>query len=243
MRRPGEIGRRQGFGAGGDDPSQGRGRRRRAPREPRPFQRGFGFSREVEGGVHVIDDDLGLLNEVDWYQGEGGSGGSLISRGAWAGRNSGSTTSANRTLSAGDAQNHTHFPSLSAATAAAAAPTPPPLEGLRSNVPSRRRPLPPPLVKRTVRCACGRRKTHCVVEEGQDAPELDCDALCNLQGRRAQLADAFGVDNPDRHVSTFDRKPAEWSGELLAAAKRHRAWVEGVERELAIFLADTTLKR
>lgn len=61
-----------------------------------------------------------------------------------------------------------------------------------------------------------RRQSHYVVEEGQAVPELPCDAVCELEGRRHQLAGAFGVDNPDRHISYFER---------------HR-WARGVEGSL-----------
>jgi hypothetical protein len=105
---------------------------------------------------------------------------------------------------------------------------------------ARRRPVP--LVKRTVRCPCGRRVSHAVVEEGQDAPALACDGVCQLEGRRALLAGAFGVD-PSRRTGASQRRNAVWSGALLDAARRQPVWVQAVEAELADFVADVAAKR
>jgi hypothetical protein len=35
---------------------------------------------------------------------------------------------------------------------------------------------PPPLVKKTAKCPCGRRVSHFAMEEGQEVPSLECDA-------------------------------------------------------------------
>jgi hypothetical protein len=61
------------------------------------------------------------------------------------------------------------------------------------------------LRKVTSRCPCGRRTLHLALREGQDPPRLECDRECEALARRAALADAFGVANPDTHVSYFDR--------------------------------------
>jgi hypothetical protein len=82
-----------------------------------------------------------------------------------------------------------------------------------------------------------------VVEEGQGADPLACDAVCEFEGRRARLAAAFGVD-PAAHVPVAQRaRQAEWSGALLSAARRAPAWVAGLERQLAAFCADRALRR
>lgn len=62
-----------------------------------------------------------------------------------------------------------------------------------------------PLVKVTVKCPCGRKSSHQVVQEGQQAAALRCDAACLQAGRQQQLAAAFRVEDPAHHVSSFDR--------------------------------------
>lgn len=89
-----------------------------------------------------------------------------------------------------------------------------------------------------------RRASHFVVEEGQEVPTLACDAVCELEGRRSQLAGAFGVEHPEHHVSYFDRhRVPVFSGQLLAAAQKHPKAVEGLEKAFAAFLADGSAKR
>ena len=87
--------------------------------------------------------------------------------------------------------------------------------------------------------------THHVLEEGRHPAPLACDAVCELEGRKAQLADAFGADPAaGAGSSSFDRKREPcYSGALLAAAKGQPKFVEGLERALASFLADKTAKR
>lgn len=178
-------------------------------------QRGrVGFAREMEGGIRVIDDDLGLAPD------------------AFA--NVRGRAVATRMEGTRDA----YFPSLSASTVETSVRTVGP-----STTSQQSRQRPPPLVKHTVRCPCGRRVTYPVVEEGQPVPGLECDAVCHLEGRRRTLADAFGVTDPEKHVSSFDRRPVVWSGALLEAAKRDPAWVESIERELGMFVADGSIKR
>lgn len=42
------------------------------------------------------------------------------------------------------------------------------------------------------------------MQEGEEVPPLECDAVCRLEGRKAQLADAFGVADPGHHLSYWD---------------------------------------
>ncbi len=60
-------------------------------------------------------------------------------------------------------------------------------------------------MKVTVKCPCGRKSSHQVVQEGQRAAALRCDAACVQAGRQQQLAGAFGVEDPAHHISSFDR--------------------------------------
>ena len=60
-------------------------------------------------------------------------------------------------------------------------------------------------MKVTVKCPCGRKSSHQVVQEGQRAAALRCDAACVQEGRQQQLAGAFGVEDPAHHISSFDR--------------------------------------
>ena len=58
----------------------------------------------------------------------------------------------------------------------------------------------PALVRRTVRCPCGRRSSNVVLAEGQEPEPLPCTSECQRQQRRARLADAFGIGQPDNYV-------------------------------------------
>ena len=58
----------------------------------------------------------------------------------------------------------------------------------------------PALVRRTVRCPCGRRSSTVVLAEGQEPLPLPCTAECERHKRRARLADAFGVPDPEHYV-------------------------------------------
>ena len=67
--------------------------------------------------------------------------------------------------------------------------------------------------------------------------------VCSAGGAGARgLADAFGVD-PAHHAGAFQRRNAVWSGALLDAARRHPAWVQAMEAELADFVGDAAAKR
>jgi hypothetical protein len=133
------------------------------------------------------------------------------------------------------------FPSLAAAAAEALADSATANDGGAGGGGGSRR--PPPLVKHTVRCPCGRRVTYPVIEEGQPVPTVPCDAVCRLEGRKKTLADAFGVDDPDRHISSFEKRAAVWSGMLLDAAKRSPSFVETIEKDLKNFIANKDVKR
>jgi hypothetical protein len=60
-------------------------------------------------------------------------------------------------------------------------------------------------VRVTVRCPCGQRSSHQVVEEGAPAPPIACNAACKREQRKARLADAFGVDDADAYIAVHDR--------------------------------------
>lgn len=176
-----------------------------------------GFAHESDGGMAVIDDDLGMLWDTERAE--------------------------SRSSDRETAEQREAFPALApAASANRQAPArTTTMTGSQSG--SERGRGPPPLVKHTVRCPCGRRVTYPVVEEGQSPPPIQCDAVCQLESRRHALADAFGISDPDHHVSVFDRKPVEWSGALLHLAKQDMAWVEGIEKELRDFIVDGRVKR
>ena len=177
------------------------------------------FELETEEGMAVIDDDLGLTSQfIERETNEVAMG----TRVGYSQAVSGSNASED------------HFPSLAAVAMA----------GSRSSQDeiSQKAKLPP-LVKQTVHCPCGRRVSHQVLEEGKEPRKLHCDAVCDIEKRRASLATAFGIENPDRHISIFDRRQAEWSGALLAAAKQNPKFIKNIERELELFVVDKTAKR
>eukprot|EP00887_Chlorella_sp_A99_P007429 scaffold2.g7429.t1 len=155
------------------------------------------FDREIEGGLAVIDDQAfpaaaaGRGAGADWQPLAGGS---------WAGR-------APPRAAAGGGE---EFPSLATAAAVAAAAAGGAVAGGggggEAGGGGRRQ--PPPLLKMVSRCPCGRRTARYALEEGQQPPPLECDGVCQLEGRRAQLADAFGVEHPESHVPSFGRRRA-----------------------------------
>ena len=194
------------------------------------------FLLETEGGTNVIDDDVGLLRE-GMLSGEGGAVSRLsTSRGA-AGQSSrrnfvDAVSSHDRQLFR-DLREEESFPSLAAVAMASRG----------DEAEEDRKSKLPPLVKHTIRCPCGRRVSHPVIEEGRRVPDLPCDSMCELEKRRRSLASAFGIDDPDRHVSVFNRKAASWTGALLAAGKRNPSFVRSVEKELESFVANPSSKR
>ena len=75
-------------------------------------------------------------------------------------------------------------------------------------------------MKVTVKCPCGRKSSHQVVQEGQRAAALRCDAACAQAGRQQQLAGAFGVEDPVHHISSFDRNRSASIPSLAAVPYR-----------------------
>ena len=146
------------------------------------------------------------------------------------------------------------FPALGSSSAFASAPS--------SSAASQ----PPPLVRVTSRCPCGRRASHQAVPLGTAAPALACDAACAEARRAAALADAFGVDRRS-HVPVFERagssfaggsaatagaspssaacpfRPGSFEPELLHWAWHHRAACAAVERALAEFVSSRARRR
>ncbi|PRW45017.1 Glucose-induced degradation 4 [Chlorella sorokiniana] len=185
------------------------------------------YAHEMDGGLRIIDD-ADFPSAAAAYAGSGGSGpggpGGSLAAGGWAGRQ----RAAPRGQRGGD-----DFPSLAAAGGA---------EGGGGGREAALR--PPPLVKKSAKCPCGRRVSHYAVQEGEEVPALECDAVCRLEGRKAQLADAFGVGDPTHHLSYWDtHRNATYSGVLLAAAAAQPKFIEGLERQLAAFVADKDSKR
>jgi hypothetical protein len=100
----------------------------------------------------------------------------------------------------------------------------------------------------SIKCPCGRRTSHFVVEEGQQPPQLACDAICQVERRKSALADAFGIPELDRNsgLSSFDRnrrRVASYNGALLYAAKTHPKLIEGFEKDLHDFVTDPSQPR
>ncbi|KAL0033761.1 hypothetical protein WJX77_004297 [Trebouxia sp. C0004] len=135
------------------------------------------------------------------------------------------------------ARQGTAFPDLAAAAATSGSEPALPMQ-------PRQRREARPLVKVTVKCPCGRKTSHQVVQEGQRAAALCCDAACVQAGRQQQLAGAFGVEDPAHHVSSFDRnRTPTYSSLLLTHAWSNKEWVQGIERQLASFLSAKGSKR
>ncbi|KAK9815654.1 hypothetical protein WJX72_007454 [[Myrmecia] bisecta] len=102
----------------------------------------------------------------------------------------------------------------------------------------------PALVRLTVKCPCGRRSSHSVVEQGQTPAPLQCDTDCERQKRQQQIAGAFGIADPAHHVPVFDRnRTPHYSQELLLYAWNNPYWIDGVEHALAAFANDKAKKR
>lgn len=123
------------------------------------------------------------------------------------------------------------FPALSEVAAAAG---PSPRGGIANSTNGSAAPAPSAaaeLVKATAVCGCGRRQMHLVVRQGSPVPALPCDRECEAAARRSRLADAFGVEAPERHVPVFDRHRAvSYSPALLqvrAGARTRAAGTRG----------------
>lgn len=181
------------------------------------------YEREADGGLLIIDD-------ADFPAAGAAHGGRAGGAAGW-----GVVQPTQRPGGGGE-----DFPTLSTAAAVATASDGAPAGGGSSSGGSKK----PPLVKKTAKCPCGRRVSHYAVAEGQEVPALECDAVCRLEGRRQQLADAFGVPDLEHHATFFEtHRNATYSGLLLAAAQQHPKFIEGLERQLAAFIADKSSKR
>jgi hypothetical protein len=74
--------------------------------------------------------------------------------------------------------------------------------------------------KAVARCGCGRRELHLLLRAGEAVPKLPCDRACEQHARRGQLADAFGVQDPERHAPYFERHRAvTYTAPLIRLAK------------------------
>ncbi|GIL90585.1 hypothetical protein Vretifemale_18218 [Volvox reticuliferus] len=225
--------------------------------------------RDTEGGLIVIDDDLGMGSgqgrvAMGGMPGAGSSTASAVQErrpvvpadtagshslgpnfrlaGAWAGRQPGSGTF------------REDFPELSTAASStgAALRTAWGPGGSITEEPGRA-PISPQqhrttaasllsLRKVTVHCPCGNRVEHLAL---RSVEELACDRDCATKQRRAQLADAFGVNIVEGHVPYFDRHrtPHFTAAQILAAQAAGIDWVASIERELAGFVADPSVRR
>ncbi len=104
------------------------------------------------------------------------------------------------------------FPSLQAAADPAVAKQQPPPRAAAAG--------PPQMVKVVAKCGCGRRELHLLLRAGEAAPAVPCDRACEAASRKAQLASAFGVANPEHHASYFERhRTVSYSVGLILLAK------------------------
>lgn len=103
--------------------------------------------------------------------------------------------------------------------------------------------VPPPLVRQTVRCPCGRRSSHLVLQKGQQPQPLQCDRTCDMTARRNRLADAFGVADPDNYTSAQDRPKVTYSPALLVAAQDSPNYVADLERHLNVFMLEPAARQ
>jgi len=202
-------------------------RRAGGPQEADPPGERDGFV-HGEGDLTVLDDDLPPPPAASRAESAGRpapaeGAGPLLPRGVWGTRSS----------SAAHLSEVNEFPSLSDAIAASQRP------GSQAAPPR-----PPPLVRRTLKCACGRRVRHFAAVEGEELPPLECDSTCSAaaaaEQRSQQLASAFGVDDPQRHVAYFDRnRTPTYSSDLLKAAQASPKLIAEIEAAFAAFLADS----
>ena len=108
-----------------------------------------------------------------------------------------------------------------------------------------------PLVSVRVKCACGRKKSSKVIEEGDPVPKLDCDGICRLEGskedRKKQLDGAFGIDSAS-HTSRFELRQVDWGANakrapLLQAAKADPRLIKDYEALLEEFLRSSAARK
>ncbi|KAL6777341.1 hypothetical protein ACKKBF_B21135 [Auxenochlorella protothecoides x Auxenochlorella symbiontica] len=235
----GQGGRGSDAPGGGDAPTQATGRRRGqpqrgpaagAPAPPRRFGSGDvrlqhddaapfvpGFQREFQGGLQVHDDDAGEPRAAHGRRPAPPAAFPTLSDAAAAEAHGNGRPGAPRAAD----------PSSTAAGGAH---------------PSARR-APPPLVKKTTRCPCGRRTSHYALEESEAPPPLACDGACALAARRATLADAFGVDGDPAAPRAFGPggsaagREVRYDAALISAAQRDPAAISRLEAALADFVA------
>lgn len=76
------------------------------------------------------------------------------------------------------------------------------------------------------------------------SPPPPCDATCRTEARRRQLANAFGIGDPEAYVSSFAQtRHVEWPMPLVLAARAHLDTVKAVEVELGVLLLEKQLDR
>ena len=135
-------------------------------------------------------------------------------------------------------RNEEQFPSLNGPSA----PTAPVTRSTRHNR---------PLVSVRVKCACGRKKSSKVIEQGDPVPKLECDGICRLEGskedRKKQLDDAFGIDSAS-HTSRFELRQVDWGADtkharLLQAAKADPRLIKDYEALLEEFLRSPAARK
>jgi hypothetical protein len=218
--RRGRRGGRQGQGQGRAGSSQdvrllgegGEGGGAHAGHDAPPFRPEYAL--EHSGGMAIHDDDWGLMDpqHAQHAPSSGPEGADMAVGPGPGGVRPGRARTGQQPPGRSSADD---FPSLAAAAAAAAAAVGGEAAehaqrgsggGAAAAMQQAQR-RPPPLVKHTVKCPCGRRVSHFVIEEGQqEVPGLECDAVCQLEGRKVQLAEAFGIEDPAHHVAHFGRR-------------------------------------
>lgn len=99
------------------------------------------------------------------------------------------------------------------------------------------------LVRKDRTCACGHLKQSVVIAETVDPEPLKCNAACEKEKRRKQLAEAFGV-NAEDHTPWVDRlhTPA-YTPRTLLLARLEAPTLEKIEKEFAAFVSDASAKR
>ena len=169
---------------------------------------------DFEGGLRLIDDGLGESAAFPAFGGGGsGGGGWGAGGGAWGGR--AGRPAAPQAL-------EEEFPTLAAAAAVTSSGITSSASGQRLPWQQQQQQQQQPsatvvqLVKATSRCPCGRRAVHYALRPDEQPPPLGCDVGCEAHNRRRQLAGAFGVADPEHHVSYFDRhRTPDYSPTLL----------------------------
>ena len=80
--------------------------------------------------------------------------------------------------------------------------------------------------------------------QGQEVAPPPCDATCRTEARRRQLANAFGIGDPEAYVSSFTTtRSVEWPPALILAARTHLDTIKAVELELGVLLLEKQLEQ